>query len=157
MNLLAKIRGAIVRITAMTDGQLLVGQTDAAPLPKTLTGDVTITSAGVTADKYNPSAKAAPATGTAIPVTTSGSFPITQNGAETNSLAIPTFVGQRINLYVDTDTSGARVVTSAARINQALNTVITMSEVGDFIALEAITIAGALRWQVVANDGCVLS
>ena len=99
----------------------------------------------------------AAATGTAIPVTHSGSFPITQNGAETNTLAIPTFLGQTLSIFVDTDTSGARVITSAQRINQAANTVITLTEVGDFIKLEAITIAGALRWQVVANDGAVLS
>lgn len=99
----------------------------------------------------------AAATGTAIPVTHSGSFPITQNGAETNTLAIPTFLGQTLTIFVDTDTSGARVITSAQRINQAANTIITLTEVGDFIKLEAITIGGALRWQVVANDGAVLS
>lgn len=96
-------------------------------------------------------------TGTAIPVTHSGSFPITQNGAETNTLADPTFIGQWLSIFVDTDTSGARVITAASRINQAANTVITLTEVGDFIKLEAITIAGALKWQVVANDGAVLS
>lgn len=93
----------------------------------------------------------------AIPVTHSGSLPITQNGAETNTLADPTYLGQRQSYFVDTDTSGARVITAASRINQAGNTVITLTEVGDFIALEAITVGGALKWQVVANDGAVLS
>lgn len=97
------------------------------------------------------------ATGTAIDVTRSHSIAITQNGAETNTLAIPTFRGQELELFVDTDTSGARVVTASQRINQAANTVITMTEVGDYILLRAITIAGALRWQVVSNEGCVLS
>lgn len=99
----------------------------------------------------------AAATGTAIPVTHSGSFPITQNGAETNTLADPTYLGQWLSIFVDTDTSGARVITAASRINQAGNTIITLTEVGDFIKLEAITIAGALKWQVVANDGAALS
>ena len=99
----------------------------------------------------------AAATGAAIPVTHSGSFPITQNGAETNTLADPTFLGQWLSIFVDTDTSGARVITAASRINQAANTTITLTEVGDFIKLEAITIAGALKWQVVANDGATLS
>lgn len=99
----------------------------------------------------------AAATGTAIPVTHSGSFPITQNGAETNTLADPTFIGQWLSIFVDTDTSGARVITAASRINQAGNVTITLTEVGDFIKLEAITIAGALKWQVVANDGAALS
>ena len=97
------------------------------------------------------------ATGTAIPVTHSGSFPITQNGAETNTLADPSFIGQWLSIFVDTDTSGARVITAASRINQAANTIITLTEVGDFIKLEAITIAGALKWEVVSNDGAVLS
>lgn len=99
----------------------------------------------------------AAATGTAIPVTHSGSFPITQNGAETNTLADPTYLGQTLSIFVDTDTSGARVITAASRINQAGNTIMTLTEVGDFIKLEAITIAGALKWQVRSNDGVALS
>lgn len=99
----------------------------------------------------------AAATGTAIPVTHSGSFPITQAGAETNTLADPTYLGQTLTIFVDTDTSGARVITAASPINQAANTVITLTDVGDVIKLEAITIAGALKWRVVANDGAVLS
>lgn len=93
----------------------------------------------------------------AIPVTHSGSLPITQAGAETNTLADPTYLGQTISIFVDTDTAGARVITAASRINQTGNTIITLTEVGDFIKLEAITIGGALKWQVVANDGAVLS
>lgn len=42
---------AMSSTAAMTDGQMLVGQTGADPLPKTLTGDVTITAAGATAIK----------------------------------------------------------------------------------------------------------
>jgi hypothetical protein len=38
---------AIAATAAMTDGQLLVGQTSAAPLPKTITGDLTLSAAGV--------------------------------------------------------------------------------------------------------------
>jgi hypothetical protein len=97
------------------------------------------------------------ATATAISVASTATLAITQNGAETNTLAIPTFQGQRLTIFVDTDTSGARVITSAQRINQAGNTVITLTEVGDFIELVGITIGGALRWQVVANDGAALS
>lgn len=99
----------------------------------------------------------AAATGTAIPVTHSGSFPVTTAAAETNTLAIPTFLGQTLTIFVDTYAGGDRVITSAQRINQAGNTVITLGAVGDFIKLEAITIGGALRWQVIANDGAALS
>jgi len=118
-------------------------------------GGFTVTGSLEAAKTVTPTVTAA--TGTAIPVTGSGSLAITQNGAETNTLAIPTFRGQTLSIFVDTDTSGARVITSSQRINHAGNTIITLSGAGDFIKLEAITIAGALRWQVVANDGAVLS
>lgn len=93
----------------------------------------------------------------AIPVTHSGSFPVTTAAAETNTLADPTFLGQTLTIFVDTYAVGDRVITAASRINQAANTIITLGAVGDFIKLEAITIAGALKWQVVANDGAALS
>jgi hypothetical protein len=98
-----------------------------------------------------------PGTAAAIPVTRSASVAIVTAGSETNTLAIPAFVGQTLSLYADTYAVGNRVVTSAQRINQAGNTIMTFGAAGDFIKLEAITIAGALRWQVVANDGVALS
>lgn len=47
--LLGEGTAAIQATAAMTDGQLLVGQSGANPLPKTITGDVTFTAAGVSA------------------------------------------------------------------------------------------------------------
>lgn len=99
----------------------------------------------------------AAATATPIPVTHSGSFPVTTAAAETNTLADPTYLGQTITIFVDTYAVGDRVITAASRINQAGNTIITLGAVGDFIKLEAITIGGALKWQVVSNDGAALS
>jgi len=99
----------------------------------------------------------AAATGTAIPVTHSGSFPVTTAAAETNTLADPSFLGQTLSIFVDTYAVGDRVITAASRINQAGNTIITLGAVGDYIRLEAITIGGALKWQVVSNDGAALS
>lgn len=97
-------------------------------------------------------------TGAALPVTSSYSMPITTAAAETNTLAIPTFVGQTISLEMIVRAVGDRVITSAQRINQAGNTVMTFGAVGDFIKLEAVPYtAGVLRWQVVANDGVALS
>jgi hypothetical protein len=98
-----------------------------------------------------------PGTGAAIPVTRSGSVAITTAAAETNTLADPAFMGQWLSIFVDTYAVGNRVITAASRINQAANTVITLGAVGDFIKLEAVTIAGALKWQVVSNDGAALS
>lgn len=131
---------------------------------ETNTINETTAASGVTIDGLlikDGSAQAAaiadPGTGAAIPVTKSGSIAISTLAAETNTLAIPTFQGQRLTLFVDTFAVGARVVTSAQRINQATSTIMTFGAVGDFIVLEGITIGGALRWQVVANDGVALS
>ena len=44
--LLGEGTGAVVATAAMTDGQLLVGQSSADPLPKTLSGDATLSAAG---------------------------------------------------------------------------------------------------------------
>lgn len=98
-----------------------------------------------------------PGTGAAIPVTNSAYIGFTFNGSETNTLAIPTFIGQRLILNADTATSGSRVVTSAQAINQAGNTIMTFASARDCISLAAIKVGGALRWQVVANDGVALS
>lgn len=100
-----------------------------------------------------------PGTGQAIPVTTSGMVPLTIAGAgETNTLAIPAFVGQVLDIIADTlGGGGDRAITSAQAINQAGNTVMTFAAAADFIRLVACTIGGALRWRVAANDGVALS
>jgi hypothetical protein len=79
-----------------------------------------------------------------------------QAGAETRTLAIPTFMGQRLSIVCDTYV-GNIVVTSSQALNQAGNTIMTFGAVRDYIALEAITVGGALRWQVLGNDGVALS
>lgn len=107
--------------------------------------------------KYVPVLVADPGTAAAIPVTHSAHIEITTAAAETNTLAIPTFVGQRLILNMDVMAVGDRVITSAQRINQAANTIMTFGVAGDCIVLEAIQIGGALRWQVTANDGVALS
>lgn len=203
MEILGKVRGALIRLGALTDGQILVGQTGGKPLPKTITGDLAIdadgvaTVSGVSASGMSDLASTAnakgasligvedaaglitgatveaalaehqlrlptnviadPGTGVAIPVTKSGSLAITTAAAETNTLADPTFRGQRLALQMNVRAVGDRVVTAASRINQAGNTVMTFGAAGDFIALEAITVGGALKWQVVSNDGVALS
>lgn len=92
----------------------------------------------------------------AIAVTASGVCALTSAGAETRTLAIPTFMGQEISLIADTYV-GNIVVTSAQAINQAGNTIMTFGVVNDCITLKAMTIGGALRWRTIANDGVALS
>lgn len=108
--------------------------------------------------KYEPVALADPGTAQAIPVTRSAYVGMTIGaGAETNTLAIPTFVGQRMVLNADTVGAGTRAITSAQAINQAGNTVMTFAQARDCISLVAIKVGGALRWTVTANDGVALS
>jgi hypothetical protein len=98
-----------------------------------------------------------PGTGQAIPVTRSAYIGIVTAGAETNTLAIPTFIGQRLILNMDTRVGGDRVVTSAQAVNQAGNNTLTFGAARDCIVLEAIKVGGAFRWQVTANDGVALT
>ena len=93
----------------------------------------------------------------AIPVTSSGTCALgTPGGAQTRTVAIPTFAGQLLGLSFDVD-GGDCVVTFAQAINQASNTVATAADTGDHLLLQGVTIGGALRWRVVANDGWALS
>ncbi len=92
----------------------------------------------------------------AIPVTASGHVPIVTAGAETRTLAVPTYAGQEILLYVKTD-GGTCVITVASAINQTGNNTITMADVNDSIRLHAIENGANLAWRVVCNDGAALS
>ena len=119
--------------------------------------------AGVTVDGalikdagYLP-ALADPGTGAAIPVTRSATIAITTAAAETNTLANPPAVGMMLSLICDTYAVGDRVITAANAINQTGNTIMTFGAAGDHIVLISATVAGALRWRVLANDGVALS
>lgn len=93
----------------------------------------------------------------AIPVTQSGTCMLVSAGAETRTLAIPTFLGQRITLTCKTYV-GNIVLTAAAAVNQTGNNTLTFGAARDTIVLQAIELNGdTLAWQVVANDGVALS
>lgn len=97
-----------------------------------------------------------PANGNAIAVTHSGSCVLVSVGAaETRTLAIPTFLGQQISLFMDTD-GGDIVITVASAVNEAGNTTLTFAEIGEHIQLVAISIGGTLVWRVAVNDSVVL-
>ena len=146
----ATLTGAVTMAAAATVGTTL-GVTGAS----TLTGNVTFGGKQIATATANVIAD--PGTGAAIPVTTSGVCMITTAAAETNTLAIPSFVGQRLALICDVYAVGNRVVTSAQAINQTGNTIMTFGAAGDMIELTAMKVGGALRWRVTANDGCALS
>jgi len=93
----------------------------------------------------------------AIPVTGQGTCDMTSGGAETRTLAAPSFVGQMISLTHAVD-GGAIILTCATTVNQTGDNTLTFTEADDAIVLYAITAAGpVLEWRVLANDGVVPS
>jgi len=92
----------------------------------------------------------------AIPVTRSGQVAITTAGAETRTLAIPTFAGQRLVISMDVD-GGDAVITVAAAFNQTGNNTITLNDAGDTVELVGVQVGGALVWRNAFNDGAALS
>lgn len=92
----------------------------------------------------------------AIGVDKSGVCPIVTAGAETRTLAIPSFIGQSVMLCLDTD-GGDAVITVASAVNQTGNNTLTFADAGDEISLKAISVGGTLAWRVASNDGVALS
>ena len=97
-----------------------------------------------------------PGAGGAIPVTRSGTCELASTGAETRTLAAPTFLGQRITLAFKSD-GGNITVTCATGLNQAGNNTAVCADAGDILVVEAIGTALTFAWRVVANDGFTLS
>ena len=106
-----------------------------------------------------PSSLTDPGNAGAIPVTSNfGYCVLVSAGAETRTLADPTFDGQVITLQFKTD-GGDCVVTTASPMNQTGNNTLTFADVGDFwhaIGFVSTTGDGA-EWREIANDGVALS
>ncbi|MCX5683142.1 MAG: DUF2190 family protein, partial [Planctomycetota bacterium] len=92
----------------------------------------------------------------AIPVTDSGHCDLVTTGAQTRTLAAPTYLGQMLLVSLKTD-GGNCVITCATTVNQTGNNTITLDDAGDAILLVAKANGTNKRWSVVSNDGCSLS
>jgi len=151
------------------DASLGTGITKTTTGTNTLNGDVVIagsktltTGTGLTTFNGKVAAGATawniadPGNAGAIPVTSSGVCNLTSAGAETRTLAAPTFEGQRLTICMNVD-GGDIVLTVASAINQAGNTQATFNDAGDTLNLIAARIAGALRWRLINNDGATLA
>lgn len=125
-----------------------------------VSGDATLSGAGVltlaVTAKSPTTAIADPGNAGAIPVTNAGTCPLVTAGAETRTLAAPTYAGQVLVLALKTD-GGDCVITASAAINQAGNNTITMNDAGDTLVLVGIALGAAKVWRVVANDGSTLA
>lgn len=91
----------------------------------------------------------------AIPADVSGLCPLVSAGAETRTLADPSFQGQQLDICMDTD-GGDIVLTVAHAFDQTPHTTITFNDAGDHARLVAITVGGSLRWRLVVNNGATL-
>jgi len=92
----------------------------------------------------------------ALPVTASGYCALVTGGAETRTLAAPSFIGQELLLYMKTD-QGDCVVTCATTINETGNNTITFANTGEAIRLTAVEEGSTLRWRCAVADGAALS
>ena len=91
----------------------------------------------------------------AIPITATGVCNLVTAGAETRTVAAPTFVGQ--TLFVNLDTKVGNAVVTVSNIFDGTNNTVTMSAAGQSIGFIGVTIASALKWALVANNGTALS
>jgi predicted RecA/RadA family phage recombinase len=92
----------------------------------------------------------------AIPVTKSGYVPIVTAGAETRTLAAPSFIGQELLIYMKTD-GGDCVITCSTTLNEAGNNTITLADTGDAIRMVAVEEGSNKRWRISSVDGHSLS
>lgn len=92
----------------------------------------------------------------AIPVTRSGHVAIVTEGAETRTLAAPTFPGQQLLIYMKTD-GGNCTITCATTVNETGNDTITFSNTGEAVLLHGVEEGATYRWRVTTADGAALS
>lgn len=92
----------------------------------------------------------------AIPVDKSGHVNIVTAGAETRTLAAPSYAGQQLLVGLKTD-GGNCVITCATAVNQTGNNTLTAADAGDALELVAIYSGANLRWRVRSNDGVTLA
>jgi predicted RecA/RadA family phage recombinase len=92
----------------------------------------------------------------AIPVTSSGYVDLVTAGAETRTLAAPSFKGQGLLLSFKTKV-GNCVITCASTVNATGNNTITLSAAGQAVKMIAKTSGANILWAVDMNDGAALS
>jgi len=126
---------------------------NAVTTAKILNANVTLAKLAADATKFLMGAITDPGDGVAIPVTGSGVCAMTTAGAETRTLAIPTFVGQMLVLTLDVRV-GNCVVTVASSVDGTNNT-LTFDAAGETIILIGTQIAGVRCWRILENIGAV--
>lgn len=92
-----------------------------------------------------------------IDTSRSGYCELTSAGAETRTLADPTYRGQIIDLVFVSD-GGDITITSSSPVNQSGNTSLVTADIGDHLrVMGAYNATDGWEWKVVVNDGWALS
>jgi predicted RecA/RadA family phage recombinase len=143
------------RFTTVSSGNTLAGVAAEAAANPTSTGILLLNPFLVGTNQME-SAITDPGNAGAIPITGSGVCAMTSAGAETRTLAAPTYLGQQLALILDTRV-GDVVVTCATTVNQTGNNTLTFGAAADACLLVAMSIGGDLRWRIMGNDGVALS
>jgi len=138
------------------DNNLTVGTVVDTLLIDTGVGNVFVGVAGGGAKVANLIAD--PGDAGAIPVTNiyPSSVPLVTAGAETRTLAAPSYAGQELTLYCKTFV-GNCVVTCTTTVNEAGNNTITFTATGQACRLFAVEEGSTLRWRLASVDGAALS
>lgn len=91
----------------------------------------------------------------AIPVTNSGTLLMDcASGAETRTLADPSFAGQKLDLVLNNNAGTSIAVTAASDLDSIGNTVLTFDTEGETARLVGIQVDGTdLVWRVFLCDG----
>lgn len=97
-----------------------------------------------------------PGNGGAIPVTHSGFVAIVTGGAETRTLAAPTFIGQKLLIYMKTD-GGDCVLTCATTLKESGENTVTFDNTGESLLIHAVEEGSNLRWRCAVADGAALT
>lgn len=92
----------------------------------------------------------------AIPVTGNGSCALVSGGAETRTLAAPSFIGQQISIYLKTD-GGTVILTVATTVAEGGGNTITFDNTGEVLVLVAVEEGANLRWRTMLTDGAAVT
>lgn len=97
-----------------------------------------------------------PGDAAAIPVVATGHCPLVSGGAETRTIAAPSFVGQQLLVYLQSD-GGDVTVTCTTTVNETGNDTILFDDEGESLLMTAVEEGATLRWRLATVDGATLS
>lgn len=92
----------------------------------------------------------------AIAVTNSGHVEIVTAGAETRTIAAPSFIGQRLLISFKTKVGNA-TITVASTVNRTGNNTVALTAAGQAVELVASASGSSFVWNVAFNDSATLS